>query len=79
MKKEKAKESLEELSVYLKVEKCRECECLQGAFVQLKLDWPDLKEEVDRLTTVKFHKCLGCDPCPPAWRLYTSYKIYLAY
>jgi hypothetical protein len=66
MKKEQVKALLNELSEYWNIEKCRECECLQGMLVQLKLDRPELKEDVDKLTTDQFHKCLGCDPCPPA-------------
>lgn len=72
MKKEKTEEYLKEFSRYLEVEKCIECECLQGALVQLKLDWPELAEEVDRLISKEFHSCLGCEPCPPA-ELWTEY------
>jgi hypothetical protein len=37
---------------------------------------PELKEDVDKLTTDQIHKCLGCDPCPPAkvWVEYLNEK-----
>jgi hypothetical protein len=66
MKKEKAERFLIELSEYRKEDKCRECECLQGALVQLRLDFPELMKEAEKFTTTRFHKCLGCTPCPPS-------------
>jgi len=53
-------------------ERCRRCECLQGILVQLKLDWPELKGEVDRYISHSVHNCLGCEPCLPA-NLWISY------
>lgn len=56
-----------------KVKKCTECECLQGGLVQLKIDYPELSGEIEILIAGKFHKCLGCKPCPPgqAWTKYS--------
>lgn len=72
MEKERAREHLDRLSEYMETEKCRECECLQGAFAQLRTDWPELGEDIDELVTEKVHSCLDCDPCPPAdiWEEY---------
>lgn len=72
MKKERSEEYLKEFSRHLEEEKCVECECLQGAFIQIKLDCPELAKEVEKVATRNFHKCLGCDPCPPAevWERY---------
>jgi hypothetical protein len=69
MKKEQVKVLLNELSEYWSIEKCRECECLQGMLVQLKLDLPELKEDVDKLTTDQIHN-------PPAkvWVEYLNEK-----
>lgn len=72
MKIEKAREYLEKLKQYWEIEKCTHCECLLGALIQLKLDWPELKEEMDKLISDKMHECLGCETCPPAeaWEEY---------
>jgi hypothetical protein len=66
MKKQIAEELLIDLTEYWAIEKCRGCECLQGVLTQLGLDFPDLNEQIGKLTTNKLHKCLGCEPCPPA-------------
>lgn len=59
---------LERLKGYSQIEKCRACECLQGALVQLKKDRPELGGEIDSLlvSAHEMHRCLGCKPCPPA-------------
>lgn len=59
---------LERLKEFILIEKCRACECLQGALVQLKKDRPEWEEEIGSLLVPAYemHKCLGCDPCPPA-------------
>jgi len=56
-----------------KVNKCTECECLQGGLAQLKADYPEFAEEIATLTTGKFHRQPGCNPCPPgnAWTRYS--------
>lgn len=74
----KVKRYLEVLSKYRDVEKCMGCECLQGALIQLKRDRPEWGKEIDSLLlpTHEMHKCLGCDPCPPAdiWATYLKEK-----
>lgn len=75
--KDRTEDFLIELSRHLKVDKCRACECLLGALVQVKADRPKLAEEVDRLTAEgDVHACLGCDPCLPAraWEKYLKEK-----
>ncbi len=66
MKKQKARALLIDLTEYWTVEKCRGCECLQGALTQLGSDFPEMGEDVGRLSTSRTHECLGCEPCPPA-------------
>lgn len=59
----------EKLQPWLGVERCKTCDCLQGALVQLELDGG---EEVAALVSEhkvlsgQIHSCRGCDPCPPA-------------
>ncbi len=55
------------------VNKCTECEYLQGGLAQLKADYPEFTEEVGKLTTSKFHRQPSCRPCPPgnAWTEYS--------
>ncbi|MFQ6014796.1 MAG: hypothetical protein ACE5NP_05075 [Anaerolineae bacterium] len=61
---------LTSLAAYYRLERCRECECLQGALVQLSLESEDegLQAEIESLQVARseMHGCLGCDPCPPA-------------
>jgi hypothetical protein len=63
---EEAKWFLRALLENLDTEKCRQCECLQGMLVQLKLDWPELKGEADKFVSSCLYGCKGCKPCPPA-------------
>lgn len=71
-KRERAGKYKEALEEFLKIEKCRDCECLQGALMQLRIDVPQLKAGIDRLLSGNLHKCPGCKPCPPAdlWERY---------
>ncbi len=57
------------------VSSCRNCDCLQGFLVQLKIDhnlsiFPNIDEML--MPREKQHECLGCDPCPPA-EIFTTY------
>lgn len=72
----KAREYLDAISNEWKIGKCRNCECFQGALLQLEMDFPELKDEIEKLLTKQFHKCLGCEPCPPAalWIEYIKEK-----
>lgn len=76
MKIERVKDYLDSLAEDWGVEKCRQCECLQGVLVQIKLDWPELEDEVDRFVSKEVHSCLGCEPCQPAevWTEYLKEK-----
>ncbi len=51
-------------------ERCRECECLQGAAVQLMVDTSDAAVHAEaralRVERSRLHPCDGCEPCPPA-------------
>lgn len=76
MKEERAKKYIKELSACLDIKKCRECECLNGALTQLKIDLPGLSKELDRIISRKVHGCIGCAPCAPAdvWERYLKEK-----
>ncbi len=65
-KRRETQKYLNALEKILKIEKCRECECLQGALTQLRIDVPPLKGKIDKLLSGNLHKCLGCKPCTPA-------------
>ncbi len=59
------------------LEECLTCECFQGLIAQLEVDAPfDISELAASLQVADsdLHKCLGCDPCPPA-DVYTEYLI----
>jgi hypothetical protein len=48
---------------------CRLCECMQGFLAQLELDAAEDAKPLaagQRTSTRKTHRCLGCEPCPPA-------------
>ncbi len=56
---------------------CATCECFQGFIAQLEVDsCEDISDLVDLICVPdeKLHKCLGCNPCPPA-DLYTEYLM----
>ena len=72
MSEESAEKFLERLKGHLDTEKCSRCECLQGAFVQLLIDRPELIEAIDRVITDEVHGCLGCERCEPA-RIWAEY------
>jgi hypothetical protein len=60
---------LERLGPWLKEERCKTCDCLQGALVQIELDsGEEMKGLVKpyRVPRERMHHCLGCEPCPPA-------------
>ncbi|MFQ5952154.1 MAG: hypothetical protein ACE5JK_01955 [Candidatus Omnitrophota bacterium] len=68
---------IKEIKKYYKIQKCRECECLQGFLVQLEIDGVDektMKKIKKMILTEGIHKCLGCDPCPPA-EIFTKYLM----
>lgn len=76
MKIENANAYFESLKHYYGIEKCIKCECLQGMLVQIRLDWPALRLEVEQFIAVHSHKCIGCESCPPAelWVRYLKEK-----
>ncbi|MHC4503573.1 MAG: hypothetical protein ACYTFI_09730 [Planctomycetota bacterium] len=50
-------------------ERCRTCDCLQGALAQMELDGGEgmaARVEPHKVGRDRMHHCLGCDPCPPA-------------
>ncbi|MFQ6076444.1 MAG: hypothetical protein ACE5Z5_09980 [Candidatus Bathyarchaeia archaeon] len=55
---------------YAQNRKCRDCECLQGFILRLRLDAKseDVKKKLEELLSPResVHSCLGCTPCPPA-------------
>jgi hypothetical protein len=56
---------------------CWSCECTQGFLAQLEFDAaedakPLLAEH--RTTAGETHRCLGCEPCPPA-DIYAEYLL----
>jgi hypothetical protein len=60
---------LERLRPWLSEERCRTCDCFQGALVQLELDGGESAKrlvEAHRVPSEQMHACLGCDPCLPA-------------
>jgi len=62
-------ELFEKIKPFLDDEKCRTCDCLQGALVELSLSGDEhLKALVEphRIMATEMHGCLGCEPCPPA-------------
>jgi len=66
-----------QLGPWLDKERCRTCDCLQGALAQIEIDGDDeLREKAARhvMTKDEMHPCLGCKPCPPAeyWVQYLS-------
>ncbi len=59
----------DKLKPWLEEERCRTCECLQGALVQIELDGGEEAKALVEPRQVAFgqmHRCLGCEPCPPA-------------
>jgi hypothetical protein len=67
------------LEVWFDDERCRTCDCLQGALTQVELEGNDqLREKAARHMVSKdeMHPCLGCKPCPPAelWIRYLSFS-----
>jgi hypothetical protein len=69
-------------------EKCVECECLQGALMEIRLALEDLPATADQdrlLSGVRHamngrspHACLGCDPCNPGNILADFYRAQQA-
>lgn len=48
---------------------CWSCECMQGFLAQLELDAADDARVLvaeHRMSPGEAHRCLGCEPCPPA-------------
>lgn len=65
----RARDLFEKLRPWLDDDRCRTCDCLQGALTQIELDdETDTKELVSphKVTREQMHPCLGCNPCPPA-------------
>lgn len=65
------KKYLKTLIRYHRIKKCQGCICLQGGLSGLKyeaqkLGDKKLEKEIDHYIVRDTHKCLGCDPCPPA-------------
>ncbi len=65
----------EKLGPWLKEARCRSCDCLQGALVQMELDGGERVGALvaeHKVPSEQMHSCLGCDPCPPgeAWTDY---------
>lgn len=66
---------LKDLKKWCEIEKCKTCDCFQGALTQFELDGPDeIKEKTKDMIIGRdgMHGCLGCDPCPPA-EIFCSY------
>lgn len=65
-------------------EKCSDCECLQGALVELRLTLDELPETPERARLLSdigaamqvraAHGCLGCQPCNPGDILADFYR-----
>lgn len=67
--KEEIARLLERLEREVLREECWSCECLQGFIAQLELDAADDARPPlakHKVATREIHKCLGCEPCPPA-------------
>jgi hypothetical protein len=48
---------------------CWSCECVQGFLAQLELDAAEDAKPLlagHRTAPAETHRCLGCEPCPPA-------------
>ena len=69
-------ETWHSLQVFLRIEKCAGCECLQAGLTELVMaleampanfGGPTLLATVrNALDLSRLHGCLGCDPCEPA-------------
>ncbi len=62
-------ELFEKLRAWPNEERCRTCDCLQGALTQLEIDGDGQLKALaakHRIPSEQMHACLGCDPCPPA-------------
>ena len=70
------KNHLRRLKKWYEVEKCRTCDCFQGALAQFELDTEDekIKRKIREMivSKAKMHHCLGCEPCPPG-EIFSSY------
>ncbi len=56
---------------------CNTCECFLGYLAQLRIDSDPADKDLFAPFKVRredMHKCLGCDPCPPA-DLYAAYML----
>lgn len=61
-------EYIEELLKFYKIDKCKNCDCLQDELKRLLtvVDNKGLKSKLKKRIINKTHLCLGCKPCKPA-------------
>ncbi len=77
-------EAWRSLQVFLGVEKCVDCECLQAGLTELVLALEAMPANLggetllmavrSALNLSSLHGCLGCDPCKPADVLASFYR-----
>jgi hypothetical protein len=77
-------ETWHSLQLFLGVEKCAGCECLQAGLTELVMALEAMSANLggemllkvvrSALDLSKLHGCLGCDPCEPADVLASFYR-----
>ncbi|MEE9543361.1 MAG: hypothetical protein V3V95_06235 [Thermodesulfobacteriota bacterium] len=76
--KENLERSVDELKSSVTREECWSCECFQGFFAQLGLDFkkvlPCAELEGLKVEPDEMHSCLGCESCGPA-EVYSRYLV----
>lgn len=66
--RKKHKEYIKGLLEFYKIDKCKNCNCLQDELKRLfnKIKDNELNSKLKQHIVSKTHPCLGCKPCKPA-------------